>query len=126
MSVIYNVLFRKLSSFLKSLFTCLNINVSLLGKLEPLVRPCPFRQVLRFVNFSYKIVFMYYTLSFNEKCNLTFDVSNRVNNNCCAFFLLQKIKIVNIQKKIFLHIKKIKREISKNYKLRANAYSIIY
>jgi len=54
-SVIVNMLFRNFYRFLKILSTCLNINISPLEKLEPLVRSCPFRQVLRFVNFIYQI-----------------------------------------------------------------------
>jgi hypothetical protein len=65
---------------------------------------------------------MYYILSFNENCNLTFYISNRVNNNCYAFFPFKKRKIINIQKRSFCISKKINREISKNYKLRANAW----
>ena len=85
------------------------------------MRSCPFRQVLRFVNFIYKIVLMFYTLFFNKNCNLTFYISNRVNNNCYASFPYKKRKIINIQKRSFCTSKKINREISKNYKLRANA-----
>ena len=113
-SVMYNMLFIKLSGFLKLLSTYLNINILSLGKLEPLVRPCPFRQVLRFVNFSYKIVLMYYTLSFNEKCNLTFYISNRVNNNCCASFPLQKKeKLLIFKKGLFVHQKKLTEKFQK-------------
>ena len=125
-SVIVNVLFRNFYYFLNMLSTCLSINISPLEKLEPLMRSCPFSQVLRFVNFLYKIVFMCYALSFNEKCNVTLYTSNRVNNNCYALFPCKKRKIINIQKRSFCTSKKINREISKNYKLRANAYSIIY
>lgn len=121
-SVIVNVLFRNFDNFLKMLSTRLNINILLLEKLEPLKRSCPFSQVLRFVNFLYKIVFMCYTLSFNKKCNVTFYISNRVNNNCCALFPCKKRKIINIQKRSFCTSKKINREISKNYKLRANVW----
>ena len=121
-SVIVNVLFRNFYYFLKMLSTCLNINILPLEKLEPLVRSCPFSQVLRFVNFLYKIVFMCHTLSFNEKCNVTFYTSNRVNNNCYASFPCKKRKIINIQKRSFCTSKKINREISKNYKLKANAW----
>jgi len=121
-SVIVNMLFRNFYHFLKLLSTCFNTNILPLEKLEPLVRSCPFSQVLRFVNFLYKIVFMCYTLSFNEKCNVTFYISNRVNNNCCALFPCKKRKIINIQKRSFCTSKKINREISKNYKLRANAW----
>jgi len=119
-SVIVNVLFRNFDYFLKMLSTCLNINILPLEKLEPLVRSCPFSQVLRFVNFLYKIVFMCQTLSFNEKCNVTFYRSNRVNNNCYVLFPCKKRKIINIQKRSFCTSKKINREISKNYKLKAN------
>lgn len=83
-SVIVNVLFRNVDYFLKMLSTCLNINILPLEKLEPLVRSCPFSPVLRFVNFVYKIVFMFYTLSFDDKCNVTFHTSSRVNNNYYA------------------------------------------
>jgi hypothetical protein len=83
-SVIVYVSFRNFYYFLKMLSTCLNINILPLEKLEPLVRSCLFSQVLRFVNFLYKIVFMCHTLSFNKKCNVTFYASNRVNNNCYA------------------------------------------
>jgi hypothetical protein len=68
------------------------------------------------------MVLMFYTLSFNENCNLTFYISNRVNNNCYAFFPYKKRKIINIQKRSFCTSKKFNREISKNYKLRANAW----
>ena len=64
---------------------------------------------------------MCYVRSFNEKRNVTFYISNRVNNNCCALFLYKK-KIINIQKRFFCTPKKINREISKNYKLKANAW----
>ena len=121
-SVIVNVLFRNFYHFLKMLSTCLNINILLLEKLEPLVRSCPFSQVLRFVNFIYKIVPMCRILSFNEKCNLTFYTSNRVNNNCYASFPCKKRKIISTQKRSFCTSKKINREISKNYKLKANAW----
>jgi hypothetical protein len=120
-SVIVNVLLRNFYHFLRMLSTCFNINILPLEKLEPLVRSCPFIQVLRFVNFLCKIVFMYYTGSFNEKCNITFYTSNRVNNNCYASFPCKKRKIINIQKRSFCTSKKINREISKNYKLKANA-----
>ena len=121
-SVIVNLLFRNFYYFLKMLSTCLNINISPLEKLEPLMRSCPFSQVLRFVNFFLsKIVFMCQTLSFNEKCNVTFYTSNRVNNNCYASFPCKKRKIINIQKRSFCTSKKTNREISKNYKLKANA-----
>lgn len=53
---------------------------------------------------------------------MTFYISNRVNNNCYASFLYKKRKIINIQKRSFYKSKKINREISKNYKLRANAW----
>lgn len=124
-SVIVNVLFRNFYYFLKMLSICLNINILPLEKLEPLVRSCPFSHVLRFVNFLYKIVFMCYTLSFNEKCNVTFYTSNRVNNNCYVLFPCKKRKIINIQKRSFCISKKINREISKNYKLKANAWKKI-
>ena len=52
-SVIVNVLFRNFYYFLKILSTRLNINILSLEKLEPLVRSCPFSQILRFVNFFY-------------------------------------------------------------------------
>ena len=65
---------------------------------------------------------MCYTLSFNEKCNVTFYISNRVNNNCYALFPCKKRKIMNIQKRSFCISKKINREISKNYKLKVNAW----
>lgn len=122
-SVIVNMLFRNFDHFLKILSTCLSINISPLEKLEPLVRPCLFNQVLRFVSFVYKIGFKYYTLSFNENCNLKFYISNRVNNNCYAFSLYKKKrKITNIQKRSFCISKKINREISKNYKLKASVW----
>ena len=77
------------------------------------MRLCPFHQVLRFVNFMYKIGFMFYTLSFNENCNLTFYISNRVNNNCYASFPYIKRKIINTQIRSFCTSKKINREILK-------------
>lgn len=106
-SVIVNVLFRNFYHFLKMLSTRFNLNILPLEKLEPLVRSCPFSQVLRFVNFLYKIVYMCYTLSFNEKCNVTFYISNRVNNNCYVLFPCKKRKIINIQKRSFCTSKKI-------------------
>ena len=121
-SVIVNVLFRNFYYFLKMLLIRLNINILFLEKLEPLVRSCSFSQVLKFVNFLHKIVFMYYSVFFNEKCNVTFYVSNRVNNKCCVLFFYKKTKIMTIHKRFFCTSKKINREISKNYKLKVNAW----
>ena len=84
--VIVNVLFRNFYYFLKLLSTCLNLNILPLEKLEPLVRSCSFSQVLRFGNFLDKIAYTCLTLFLNEKCNVTFDTSNRVNNNCYVLF----------------------------------------
>lgn len=65
---------------------------------------------------------MCFTLFFNEKCNIIFDTSNRVNNNWYVLFPCKKRKIIHIQKRAFCTSKKINREISKNYKLKANAW----
>jgi len=52
-SVMVNVLFRNFDHFLKILSTCLNINILFFEKLEPLVKLCPFCEILKFVNYIY-------------------------------------------------------------------------
>jgi len=120
-SVIVNVLFRNFYLFLKILFTRLNINISSLEKLELLVKQCLFNQVLRYVSFGDIFEFKLLLSSFNENCNIKFYISNRVNNNSYAFFLYKKKNYHCFLKRFFCTSKKINREISKKYKLKATA-----